>query len=40
MPRDYEDYLQTLTAEAPDNKWSEALQSMWYDAKDNWGSFP
>ncbi|MEK6154327.1 hypothetical protein WIW50_13735 [Flavobacteriaceae bacterium 3-367] len=35
-PKTYEAFLETLKDACPPNHWSEALQSLWYDAKGNW----
>lgn len=36
MPKDYNEFLETLNAVAPDSTWPEALKSLWFDAKGNW----
>ena len=36
MIKTYDDFLQSLHRNEPENNWSKAIQSLWYDAKDDW----
>lgn len=36
IPTSYEDFLTTLTAEAPDALWPEALKALWHDGNGDW----
>lgn len=36
IPKNYDEFLQTLEIEVPHSNWPEALKSLWYDAKGNW----
>lgn len=35
-PNTYEAFRETLGKANPPDQWSDALQSLWYDAKGNW----
>ncbi len=36
MPKDYEEFLQTLEDDVSGKNWPEVLKSLWYDAKGDW----
>ena len=36
IPGDFEAFLSSLGAEAPDELWPEALKALWYDGKGDW----
>ena len=35
-PKDYSEFNATLHLDGPDSNWTEALQSVWYEAKGDW----
>lgn len=36
LPTDYNAFLETLAADAPDELWPEALKALWYEGKGDW----
>lgn len=36
LPKNVQDFEQSLEKKAPDSNWPLALQSLWYAAKDDW----
>ena len=38
MPTTFEEFEKYLNQDAPPKEWSEALQSLWFDAKGDWES--
>ena len=38
LPKNYTEFQETLSLEAPPSDWPEALKAMWFDAKGDWES--
>lgn len=36
VPRDFKEFSQQLSSEAPPALWPESLKALWWDAKGNW----